>query len=392
MHPRLKDAVLRSHEDRILYDYRRDERYVLDSEAFEFLRCCTGRNSFSEIVSKTGCSAKAGNELIRFLTAENLMVDKEAEDAPEKHEVKESPKPSLRYLQLHVTEKCNLDCRHCYIGKKGTTSLSLRLAKKAIEEFSDVGLKLLITGGEPMLYPHFWELLKYAREFPIRVELLSNGTLITEDAAQRLSEHVDCVQISLDGLQEGHDLIRGRGSFDRSLEGIKNASKHLEVSVATMIHSGNTHEFQGLEKLVKNLGVNEWSLDIPSEKGNMIGNKELAVDYVAASEIFEKHGYGSGTHEGDGSYSCGSHICSINVHGEVSKCGFFTESVGNLTDDGLVELWRRITKNYIPKVSELECRGCSALEECRGGCRYRAKIAEGFLGRDPFMCQLYQKA
>ncbi len=392
MHPGLKGAALRAIEDKILYDYHKDEQYVLDDEAYGFLRHCTGRNSFSKIIEETGSNAEAGRELVSFLKKEGLLEDRRDIKAPEKLHVLGSPKPSLRYLQLHITEKCNLDCKHCYLGKKGNLDLDTALVKKAIREFSDCGLKLLVTGGEPLLHEHFWEILSYAREFTIRVELLSNGTLITQQAAERLAEHVDCVQISLDGLEESHDLVRGRGSFTRTLAGIENAAKYLQVSVATMIHSRNIHEFPALEKLVKNLGAAEWSIDVPSEKGNMLVNKDLSVDYAAASKIFMNYGYGSGVHGGDGSYSCGSHICSIDVHGEVSKCGFFAESVGNIADTTLLELWERITKRYIPKLSELECRGCEAIKECRGGCRYRAKITGGFLGKDPFMCRLYQKA
>jgi radical SAM protein with 4Fe4S-binding SPASM domain len=391
MYPLLKGA-LRALEKKVLYDYHRDEQYELDDEAFEFLRYCTGRNSLSDILRRTGSGEKEGRELLNFLVEEGLIVDKYVPRGPRKYKAVKSPLPSLRYLQLHITEKCNLDCRHCYLGRKENASLSVALAKKAIKEFSGVGLKLLITGGEPLLYPDLWELLRYARRFPIRVELLSNGTLISDEVAMRLGEYADCVQISLDGLEEGHDLIRGRGSFTSTLRGIGNAAKYLEVSVATMIHSDNIREFPALEKLVKKLGAAEWSLDVPSEKGNMLGNKDLSADYAVASKIFENYGYGSGIHEGDGSYSCGAHICSINVRGEVSKCGFFAESVGSIADKTLLECWKRITQGYIPKVSELECRECDVIHECRGGCRYRAKITGSFLGKDPFMCRLYQKA
>lgn len=122
------------------------------------------------------------------------------------------------------------------------------------------------------------------------------------------------------------------------MKGIKNALAHLEVSIATVIHSGNTDEFPRREALIKTLGVKEWSLDLPSQKGNMLANKGLGVDLGLAAEVYENYGYGSETHGGDSSYSCGSHICSINIHGDVTKCGFFSARVGNIRDETIVSM------------------------------------------------------
>lgn len=179
--PPLLKGTLRALEKKVLYDYHRDEQYELDDEAYEFLSYCTGRNSFSDILHITGSGRKEGTELLDFLAEEGLIVDKYVASAPRKHETVKNIPPSLRYLQLHITEKCNLDCRHCYLGRRGNASLSLALAKKAIKEFSDVGLKLPITGGEPLMHKDFWEILRYARRFLIRIEVLSNGTLISDE-------------------------------------------------------------------------------------------------------------------------------------------------------------------------------------------------------------------
>lgn len=388
MHPCLR-GVLRAIEKNVLYDPGRDELYELDRDALDFVSYFTGRNSLNEILRITGADKKEASELIDYLAEEGLILDKHLPRAPRRHNISRQPSPSLRYLQIHVTERCNLDCRHCYLGRKGSTDLPFSLAKKAVREFSDMGMKLLITGGEPLLYPYFWDLLEYARDYPIRIEVLSNGTCITPGAAARLSHYVDCVQVSLDGLQEGHDLLRGKGSFRKAVKGIENLLPHVDVSIATMIHSGNLEQFPDLEAMIKNLGAREWNLDVPSPKGNMLRNRDLEADPEAVTDIYRNYGFGGETHEGHEDYSCGSHLCSINVRGDVTKCGFFTEGVGNLSEVSLSEAWQRITKRYLPKLKDLDCVGCAFLEECRGGCRYRAEEARDFHGKDPFMCLLY---
>ncbi len=389
MHPKLKNSALKEIETKVLYNFSADELYELDDESFSFLSYCTGRNSFSKIIEKTKCDEKEAKKLIEYLKEEGCIEDKKEENVAEKFPSYNKVLPSLRYLQLHITEKCNLNCRHCYLGEKGEKELELEIIDKAIREFSQTGLKLLITGGEPLLHSQFWKVLKIAKKYPIRVEVLSNGTLITEEKAKKLSEYINGVQISIDGLEKGHDSLRGKGSFKKVIKGIKAAKKYLKVNCATMIHKDNISEFPELEKLMKKLNIGEWSIDLPSEAGNMKENLELAVDFETATMIFRRYGYSSGMHLGDKGYSCGSHICSINVFGEVSKCGFFSEPVGNIRNENLIDCWKRVINNYTPRLTDLKCKECLALDDCRGGCRFRALKAGSFFGKDPFMCHLY---
>ncbi len=387
MHPHLLDCALKAQESFFLYNFRADERYELDSESFEFLRFCTGKNSLAEIVKAAGTEQKEAAGLIEYLASEGCIEDRRVENTPAAFDLPDPVLPSLRYLQLHVTERCNLNCAHCYLGEKEERDLEIDIVEKALDEFSPNGLKLLITGGEALLHRRFWEIVELASRYPIRIELLSNGTLITPTVAEKLSKYIHSVQISLDGLEKGHESLRGKGSFEKTLAGIKNASKYLDVSIATMVHEHNLSEFEELEKLIETLGANEWNLDVPSLAGN--ASADVIPPAQEAAEIFRRYGFGTGVHEGDSGYSCGSHICTIDIDGGVSKCGFFEDVVGNIGDEDLLNLWKRVVKKYTPKVEELECRDCQVVEECRGGCRYRAQVSGSFLGRDPFMCTLH---
>ncbi len=389
MYPKLKNCALKWIDNKVLYNFVNDELYELDDESFEFLIYCTGRNSLEDIIEKTGCNEKDSFELINYLKSEGCLEYKKDPSASEKITVKENSSPSLKYLLLHITEKCNLNCRHCYLGEKRNRDLELEVIQKILKEFGEYGFKLLITGGEPLLHENFWEILAFAKKFPIRVELLTNGTLVTKDIAERLSKYVHCVQISLDGMEEGHEILRGKGTFHDTLKGIKNAKRYLNVTIATMIHSVNTLEFDRMNKLMKELMIDEWILDIPSECGNLSKNKKLSVDFLNAAKIFKKYGYTSGIHTGEEDYSCGANLCSINVDGETTKCGFFVDSVGNIREGNLEDFWKIIVQKYLPKLTELDCRNCKVLKTCRGGCRYRAWKNRGFYGKDPFMCCLY---
>ncbi|MFQ5814891.1 MAG: radical SAM/SPASM domain-containing protein [Candidatus Hydrothermarchaeaceae archaeon] len=388
MHPKLIDSVLRNIESTVLYNYSSDEQYELDEDALGFLSYCTGRNTIEEVYRKSHVDIGAGTRLIDYLSSEGCLGDVEEPYAPERYIVRRAVRPSLRYLQLHITEKCNLNCAHCYLGEKNHSDMKLSTIARILEEFSHYGFKVLITGGEPLLHKNFWDVLKLASDLPMRVEVLTNGTLVTPEVALGLSKYADQVQISLDGMREGHEAIRGNGTFEATVEGMTNASEFMPVSCATMIHSKNLREFDSMESMLEDMGVCEWLLDIPSNAGNMTRHGELSLPYEDAVEIFRKHGYSTGVHMGDGSLSCGSHICSIRPNGNVSKCGFFNDSVGNVEDKSLEECWLKVVDEYIPPLKELNCRECSVLEKCRGGCRFRA-ASEDFYGKDPFMCSLY---
>ncbi|MFQ5800307.1 MAG: radical SAM protein [Candidatus Hydrothermarchaeales archaeon] len=387
MHPKLINCALKNQEALYLYNFRTDERYELDEESFEFLRRCTGKGSIEEILETASSDENEARVLLDYLSLEGCIENGKDVDAPEAFSIQDPVLPSLRYLQLHITERCNLNCAHCYLGEKEQKDLDFKLIKKVLEEFSPNGMKVLITGGEPLLHKRFWEVLERASTFPVRLELLTNGTLITKEVAERLSKYIHAMQISLDGMKDGHEYLRGKDTFKKAVRGIKNAAKVLDVNVATMVHSGNLSEFEEMKEFVEAIGAREWNLDIPSLAGNAV--EDILPPYPAAAEIFRRYGFGAGVHEGDQGYSCGSHICTVDVNGGVSKCGFFDEGVGNIKDENLMMLWERVVERYTPPVKALECWSCAVVNECRGGCRYRAKVSGDFLGKDPFMCTMH---
>jgi len=392
MYPTLVNSSLRKLESLFLYDIKKDERYELDRDSFELLSYFTRGNEIWEIIKKLDADEKEAEKVLNYLGRKKCVLksNKRSKNAKKKFAVKQAFLPSLRYLQLHITEKCNLNCRHCYLGDKGNAELPFSLAKKALDEFSEFGLKVLITGGEPMLHSKFWEIIEYAGSLPVRIELLTNGTFLSEKNAERLAKHINGVQISLDGLKEGHEFMRGRKTFEKATSAIKNAKKSgLAVSCATMIHAKNFNEFPMLKKLVEELNADEWLLDIISPKGNAEENEKIFLEEKKAAEIFKNYGFSFGVHEGDENYSCGSHLCSVSPKGEVTRCGFFDESAGNIKKLSLEECWRKIAANYIPKIETLECKACKFLHWCRGGCRYRALEEGSFYARDSFMCQVF---
>jgi len=371
--------ILRELESHVVYDINKDELYELDDEAYQFLKKCNGRNSFPDLIVKG-----KSDETIDFMLDEGIILMTDG-NSIKNVKAPSSPLPSLRYLLLNITNTCNLKCKHCYLRDPEKLEIEFDLFENAVSQFEEMGgLKLMISGGEPLIHSRFWELMEILPSYELRVVILSNGTLIDKITAKKLSHYVHEVQISIDGISS-HDMLRGKGSYARSMKGISNLNESgIPVSIATMVHKFNTGEFDEMEKLFSKTGAISWSVDVPCITGRLCENMDFVLELKEAAR-FLKYGFGAGAHESTGDNTCGSHLCSVAPDGSVSKCGFFeNEPAGDVNN--LWSAWENICKSSLWRLDELECKDCKVLHECKGGCRFRAKQYKGILAPDPLMC------
>ncbi len=365
-------SVLKNLEEPYLFDIENDELYELNTDAYQFLlRISRGEHPPVR---------KEDEEFIQFCLSENLIAFSEI-PSQRKISLNPSPIPSLRYLELQITDRCNLQCRHCYIGEGFHQDLSKNQIQKVFEEFEEIqGLRILLSGGEPLLHPHFWEINDFLRNYSFRTVLLSNGTLVTQAVAKRL--HVHEIQISLDGMKEGHESLRGRGTFEKTLKAIDYLQEaNIRVSVATMVHRKNLSEFDQLASLLQSKNIEEWNVDVPCVEGRLKTNQDVWVAPPEAGRYLS-YGHGGGFHGSTNNSTCGAHLCAIIFNGTVCKCGLFSQEPVGSIEEGLRTCWARIPR--IP-LKDLKCK-CPVMEDCRGGCRYRAKIQGNLIQPDLFQC------
>ena len=369
-----RNCTLKHLETPYLYDIKDDELYELDQGGFEFLKKCDGAHPLSAL--------SVDKDFLETCLKEQLLVI-EPQKSLQHILLRQSPIPSLRYLELQLTSRCNLTCKHCYLGKPTKAALSLSQVMSVLEEFERMqGLRVLFSGGEPLLYPHLEALNKALPRFALRKVLLTNGTLIREGNFPAWC-HFDEIQFSLDGLKEGHEALRGKGTFEQTMAGIQVArDKGIPISIATMVHPYNLKEFDALARWIEDLRVVEWSIDVPCATGRLAENTGLLVTPEQGA-TYLKYATGGSYHGADEPFACGYHLCTITAEGKILKCGFFDESPLGHLDEGLEVSWKRA--RHLP-LSELECISCPYLSDCKGGCRFRA---ESPLGKDPVMCALY---
>jgi radical SAM protein with 4Fe4S-binding SPASM domain len=365
-------AVLKWLETPSVYQIAKDELYELDSASFEFFKNCS---------LEGGCASK-NSAFTDYCLEEGLLTT--TPGSVKRPTLKQAPEPSLRYLELQITDACNLRCKHCYIGDARQNELTPEQVEKVLHEFEKMqGLRVLITGGEPLVHKNFHEINEKLPDFFIRKVLFTNGVLLNREKLKILK--IDEIQVSVDGLEPAHDRLRGNGTFKHTLEAMKLAlDAGFDVSVSTMVHQYNRADFDSMEQLFKGMGIKDWTVDIPCTTGRLKNNAEL---YVSPEEggKYLGYGYGNGLHSSTEGYGCGLHLMAVMADGGIAKCSFYGAQPVGTVDHGLQTAWSKI---HPVMLKDLEC-DCEYLEVCRGGCRYRAELIGGKGGKDLYRCMLY---
>ena len=323
---------------------------------------------------------------------------------------------SLKECWFHLTNQCNLACRHCLFSASPaqSSSLSRKQLEKGIDEARTLGCTLFyFTGGEPFVYPQFSEIIQNLLEDrEVHAVILTNGLLLAEniDFLQRVPAERLHLQISLDGMEESHDALRGKGTFARLLANLTALRQtRLTATLSVAVNRENIHDLpamigfaadQGIGNMhllwhfVRGKGSDEqfvppeeiWThlencLEIAAEKGVAIDNVETIKGQVFSTpgtrHDLSNSGWESLTVGPDG-----------NIYPSPALVGIAALCCGSL-DQGLEQVWR--TSPVLQDLRAATLAG-SAYEQnalrflVGGGDIDHSYVAAGeFTGHDPYV-------
>lgn len=324
-------------------------------------------------------------------------------------------KKSKYVLQWHITHLCNLRCKHCY-QEEYNNHMPKEDFYNYLDKFCDyikeknVLPQINLTGGEPLLHPNFFEFAKEIRKRNIKLGILTNGTMIDIETAKRISDLKPImVQISLDGIKETHDEIRGNGNFEKALIGIDNLKKFgVKVLVSFTAQKCNYKDFSELVKICKRHKVDKiWWDRIVTYSKEDTETKALSTEefkeLVEVTNKLRKHYntfYKSFNVANDrglqfiGSNDCG-YVCGAGgnliiflADGSVMPCRRIPFIIGNIKDDNLENiiksssLMKELKEFYAP----IECYTCKNIIKCKGGSRCVTYAQTGDLYRKDVNC------
>lgn len=167
-----------------------------------------------------------------------------AEENPQNDPCKgKVPKKEIRLAHFQITKSCNLRCPFCgqwgsrgFFADANGSALSLDEWLDAARQLAMLSPrpKLMLWGGEPLVCPFFDELAAALYDMGFTLQAVTNGVLIDRhiDVIRRYFERV---YVSVDGLREVHDAIRGAGVFERVDKNIRmlDPSRVTIMTVAT---------------------------------------------------------------------------------------------------------------------------------------------------------------
>ena len=325
-----------------------------------------------------------------------------------------------RSVDLDITNRCNLRCSYCYhFASPCDVDQDLPKAEwlRFFEELKRCAvMNVTLAGGEPFFREDLKELVTGIVKNRMRFSILSNGTLITDEMAAFLfsTGRCDGVQVSIDGSKpETHDVCRGKGNFNRAMEGIKCLQEHhVPVQVRVTIHRHNVTDLEAIaERLLEKIGLPGFSTNAASYMGLGRQNVEQvglsAEDRILAMETLLKlnrkydnrisaqagplaeatmwtemelaHQKGINHIPARGRLTaCGCVMTKIAVRadGTIVPCTMLSHiELGRINRDDLTEIWQnhpgiqKIRKRQNIPLSDFEfCAGCKYINYCTGNC------------------------
>lgn len=314
---------------------------------------------------------------------------------------------------LHVTQRCNLQCRGCYsLDEKRNVLADAPLSDicRAVDQLADAGLqRLVISGGEPFLREDLTDIVKHAKERGIpRVDVLSNGTRITPEALQAMTPYVDGVSVSFDGHSaDSVPYIRREQRFDElvtAVHAIQEAG--IAAHIIPTAHAKNIRDLPKYVTLAHDLGATMNFSLLTCEPGDpdlggllpddatlrelgrsMLtmgeGGPVLAVDSPIGVNLAVKRDCGAGSKtisiDADGTV----YPCHMLHRPELAMGNAFTGSLSDALSSDAGKTMRSL------EVEDFEgCRECRYEYICGGGCRARSLYATGSLHQPDSYCAM----
>jgi radical SAM protein with 4Fe4S-binding SPASM domain len=350
----------------------------------------------------------------------------------------------------NITRTCNLRCVHCYSDSQAQAypgELDWGQMEAVVDDLAAYGIpSLLLSGGEPMVHPRFFDLVERASGTGLKLTISTNGTLITPERAARLkAAEVAYVGISLDGIGEIHDRFRRKeGAFDAAVRGfrhcheagqktglrltltrhnVENIGRILDfieeegiqrVCFYHLVPAGRGGELQVLEPEAARRALDTLVERVEAWHRQGIDRELLTVTQPADGAYLllrmEREGHPRLEEarrllawNGGGANSSGRGIANIDTRGDVHPDQFWQDvTLGNVKDLPFSEIWEGRNPASVEVLKSIRsigllssderqgrlsgpCADCRWFGICGGGFRTRAAFAnDGDLwGSDP---------
>lgn len=323
---------------------------------------------------------------------------------------------------LELTPLCNMNCDMCFVRLNPEEQNNIgRLRtleewKTIADQMQEAGtLFLLLTGGEPLLYPYFKEFYLYLKRLGMILTINTNGTLLDEEWADFFAAHKPRrINITLYGKDSKtyEKLCHYKDGFDKTVRAVHLLKeRNVDVKINGSITPSNVNDSAELIQIVKQLDV-PWKFDTymyPASRErscifdqNSRLSPELAAkaridlmqyesdDFYERARIFVEKAVNTdaGSHE-PMPVSCraGRSSFMVSWHGKMRPCVMVTEPEVTVETDGFLKAWNRIIEMTAKVRLSSACSSCRLRNVCQN-CAACAKMEAGCYNEKPeYMCR-----
>ena len=313
----------------------------------------------------------------------------------------------LLSMEIEFSRKCNFRCKYCYVEEQPSLAgeMSRQEIKDIILQAQALGArKIIILGGEPSIYPHLIEMVRFLGSLHLEIELFTNGSGITDELAQVLAEERVRVVVKMNSRDASiQDHLAGKkGAFaiiERAIQRLQRVgypSKELFLAASTVICQPNLGELVELWQWLRQQKIEPY-FEVLTPQANALKNNWLEVSPQELHDLFRHLSALDREHYGRDwepqpplvGNRCMRHqvSCVVTAQGDVMPCVGVTIALGNVRQQPLAEILKQSEivqnlKNYRMTIKG-PCGTCEKSEECYG-CRGAAyQLTGDYLASDP---------
>lgn len=173
------------------------------------------------------------------------------------------PNADVKSVNWHLTERCNYKCKFCFSQKLDEELTRLEEVTEILQHLRKLGMeKINFVGGEPLLHPLIFKLVKLAKEMGFTVSIVSNGSCLNRDTIKKLKPFVSWIGLSIDSADESVEAALGRGNGDHVKHVLELAEiiheEDLKLKINTTVTSLNWAE--DMRPLIRKLKPQRWKV------------------------------------------------------------------------------------------------------------------------------------
>ncbi len=343
----------------LIYNYEMDSVCLVNREMSNLLK----QNDINAVL------AVSDDQTLNMLRENGILVHQNNLTKKKNNPSNIIEKNSIRYIHLHITQRCNLRCEYCY----NAHNLG-RIDELTFEEIKNLAIFLkssgvehiVLTGGEPLLRQDIVDIAKQLKELNFKLGLLSNGTLL--GGKTEILEWIDYAIISMDTLDENDNLRKGLDVqlLCNTLKNISLSLRH-KIILRSVIGKRNQTSWRKVKQFAQENRMGYTStMCLPNNIDEVTNMPNLEmIEIVPDSMVIygEKCGAGMSRIAIDSNgdiYPCQSLMKKEFLMGNIKKTTWL-EEVEKSNIKKLFETW---------SIDETEhCKNCKMKYLCGGGCR-----------------------